>query len=188
MVVPRAHVTGCHVKNPKISCSCRQTKGQGSKYSTQNTHTVFVDSHTTVKYLSAMTYEFRVKAENLPVMDSFLEGASADPYFKMTVNGQDEILYTSEVIKVTLSPNFATFTVSQKRISDSSPSTTEIKLAFYDSDNLSKDDFIGDCVFRVKDKTGPDSFKQAVPLRNVAEKAGSEAPAVFIKVRNLAKM
>ena len=48
-----------------------------------------------------MSFTFRIKARNLPVMDKGLEGSSADPYFKLYVDG--EKIYESDKIN-TLNP------------------------------------------------------------------------------------
>merc|ERR1712117_439294 len=97
-------------------------------------------------YTNIMSFTFRIKARNLPVMDRGLEGSSADPYFKLYVD--DEKIYESKVVKNSLNPDFKKFKLNRDDISGT-PMVSDIKLVMKDDDWGNKDDIIGMCYFKI---------------------------------------
>merc|ERR1712154_74807 len=82
-------------------------------------------------YPNIMSFTFRIKARNLPVMDKGLEGSSADPYFKLYVDG--EKIYESDKIKNTLNPDWEEFSIDREEFGGT-PKIVDIKMKVKDSD------------------------------------------------------
>merc|ERR1711997_1436872 len=114
-------------------------------------------------YGTHMSFTFKIRATNLPVMDKGLEGSSADPYFKMYVDG--EKVYQSDKIKNTLNPEWDTFELDRETFGGT-PKITDIKLKLKDSDWGNDDDAIGKCYFKIMNHDGPIGKHRAVELVN----------------------
>merc|ERR1712156_51168 len=125
---------------------------------------------------SIMSFTFNIRAIGLPVMDKGLEGDSADPYFKLYVEGDK--IYTSDKIKNTLNPNWEEFTLERDEISGT-PKITDIKMVVKDADFGNKDDTIGQLYFKIMDQNGPLEALQGITLKNDDDE---EVGTVFIKV------
>merc|ERR1712117_905550 len=84
-----------------------------------------------------MSFTFKIHARNLPVMDKGMEGGSADPYFKLYVDGDK--IYESDHIKNTLNPEWEVFELDRDKFGGL-PKMTDIKMVVKDHDWGNSDD------------------------------------------------
>merc|ERR1711881_369276 len=91
-------------------------------------------------YQLKMSFTFKIHAKNLPVMDKGMEGSSADPYFKLYVDGDK--VYESDHIKNTLDPEWEDFTLERDTFGGM-PKIIDIKMKIKDHDFGNSDDSIG---------------------------------------------
>ena len=123
-----------------------------------------------------MSFTFRIKARNLPVMDKGLEGSSADPYFKLYVDG--EKIYESDKIKNTLNPDWEEFSIDREEFGGT-PKIVDIKMKVKDSDWGNDDDSIGKCFFKIFEHEGGLRAMRPVMLVN---DDGDEVGEIYIDV------
>merc|ERR1712226_1793260 len=81
-------------------------------------------------YTTAMSFTFKIHGRNLPVMDKGMEGGSADPYFKLYVDGDK--VYESDKISNTLNPEWEEFTLDRE-VFGGMPKIVDIKIKVKDS-------------------------------------------------------
>merc|ERR1711957_693262 len=111
-----------------------------------------------------MSFTFRIRGNNLPVMDKGMEGGSADPYFKLYVDG--EKIYESDKISNTLNLEWEEFTIDREVV--------DIKMKVKDSDWGNSDDDMGKLYFKIHSHEGGIRAMRHVDLMNDDDEACGE--------------
>ena len=90
------------------------------------------------------TYVFSVRCENLPIMDSGIQGQSCDPFFRLyQANAK---MYQSKVFTNTLECDFNACECKLVNRYDIS----RVKLVVYDHDRFKANDEVGYCIVNVR--------------------------------------
>merc|ERR1711976_507147 len=110
-----------------------------------------------------MSFTFKIHARNLPVMDKGMEGGSADPYFKLYVDGDK--IYESDHIKHTLNPEWEVLELDRDKFGGM-PKLTDIKMVVKDHDWGNSDDKMGTVYFKIHEHEGPWESRQPLMLKN----------------------
>ena len=105
------------------------------------------------------------------VMDKGMEGGSADPYFKLYVDG--EKIYESDKISNTLNPEWEEFSIDRE-VFGSTPKIVDIKMKVKDSDWGNSDDDMGKLYFKIHSHEGGIRAMRHVDLINDDDEACGE--------------